>query len=695
MASIFAEGFLSKSAKHGDIIAVAAVVIILSMMVMPLPAFLLDTFLALNISMALLVLLVTMNVQKPLEFSAFPSLLLLLTLFRLALNISSTRLILLHGFAGQLIHAFGSFVIGGNYVVGFVVFLILVVINFIVITKGAERVAEVAARFTLDAMPGKQMSVDADLNSGLLTQEQSRRRRSEIQQEANFYGAMDGASKFVKGDAIAGLVITVINIAGGLVVGVVQQGLPFAAALQKFTLLTVGDGLVSQIPALLISTASGIIITRSASEENLGEDIVGQLLLQPRLLQIGGGIIAGCGLVPGLPTLAFFVIGGLTTLLGTLQAREAIEREREELHRETMLSQEESKKPESVLSLLQTDRLELEIGYGLIGMVDAEQGGDLLDRITMVRRQIALDLGIVVPAVRIRDNMQLAPEAYVIKVLGMQVGKGELLLERCMAMGPDLANVPDLDGIAAEDPAFGLPALWIPMRQRFAAESAGLTVVEPAAVLATHLTQVIRNHASELLGRQETKMLLDALKPDNAALVDEIVPDVLSLGEIRKVLQNVLQEGVSIRNLVVILENLADLGRSVKDADALSEAVRESLGRQIVAQYAGPDGSLCALALEPTVEEELLDVLTQSGQSATLPWDPARAQAFIQALSQEARTVMAKGDQPVLLTPPVLRLPLRRLLQRSLPSLPVLSYNEIPLDTQVQVVSLVGIEHAS
>jgi flagellar biosynthesis protein FlhA len=695
VAGMMAEGLISKGVKHGDIIAVVAIVLILAMMVIPLPSFLLDTFLALNISMSLLVLLVTMTVRQPLEFSSFPSLLLLLTLFRLALNISSTRLVLLHGFAGQLIHAFGSFVIGGNYVVGFVVFLILVVINFIVITKGAERVAEVAARFTLDAMPGKQMSVDADLNSGLLTQEQSRERRQEIQQEANFYGAMDGASKFVKGDAIAGLVITAINIVGGLVVGVVQQNLPFAAALQKYTLLTVGDGLVSQIPALLISTATGIIITRSAGEENLGEGIVGQLLIQPRMLQVGGGIIASCGLIPGLPTLAFMTIGGITALLGTLQAREAVVREQEGLDRDAALRQEESKKPESVLSLLQTDRLELEIGYGLISMVDAAQGGDLLDRITMVRRQIALDLGVVVPAVRIRDNMQLAPQAYVIKVLGMQVGKGELAPERCLAMGPDLESVQGLDGIATQDPAFGLPALWIPSRQRFTAESAGLTVVEPAAVLATHLTQVIRNHAPELLGRQETKMLLDALKPDNAALVDEIVPDTLTLGEVQKVLQNLLREGVSIRHLVVILEHLADLGRSVKDADALSEAVRESLGRQIVTRYAASDGTLMAIALEHGVEEELLDVLARSGQSAVLPWDPARAQMFIAAMQEQTRSVLARGDEPVLLTPPALRLPLRRLLQRSLPSVPVLSYNEIPLDTQVQVVSLVGLEHAS
>jgi flagellar biosynthesis protein FlhA len=694
MAESRQESMLGRGLQHADIFTVLVVVLILVMMIFPLPAAILDVFLALNISLALLVLLLTMNVHHPLELSAFPSLLLLLTLFRLALNVSSTRLLLLHGYAGQLIQAFGNFVIGGNYVVGFVVFLILVVIQFIVITKGSERVAEVAARFTLDAMPGKQMSVDADLNSGLMTQEQARRRRWQIQQEADFYGAMDGASKFVKGDAIAGLVITAINILGGLAVGVGQRGLALGEALQKYTLLTVGDGLVSQVPALLVSTATGIIITRAASENNLGEDLATQLLFQPRVLKTAGAVMAFFGIIPGLPALPFVVIGGLAYALGLVLGRAAASREVEEVRQEAAQRLEESKRPEAVLSLLQNDRMELEIGYGLIGLVDADQGGDVLERITLVRRQIALDLGIVVPAIRIRDNMQLAPNGYVIRVTGLEAGRGELLLDRLLAMGPDLESVEGLEGIPGKDPAFGLPALWIAVRHRFQAEEAGLTVVEPAAVLATHLTQVIRTNAPELLGRSETKMLLDALRPDNASLVDEIIPDILTLGEVQKVLQSLLREGVAIRNLVVILETLADHGRQVKEPEALTEVVRESLARQLSQQYATADGHLLALALDPQVEEELLDLLSQGSQGGGIAWEPGRAQAFIEKVSTETRAAMARGEQPVLLAPPSLRLPLRLLLQRTLPSLPVLSYNEVIPELAVQILGMVGLAHA-
>ncbi|MGI6083375.1 MAG: flagellar biosynthesis protein FlhA, partial [Limnochordia bacterium] len=653
-----------------------------------------DVVLALNITMSFLVLLLTMNLRHPLELSAFPSLLLLLTLFRLGLNVSSTRLLLLRGYAGQLIQAFGQFVIGGNYVVGFVVFLILVVIQFIVITKGAERVAEVAARFTLDAMPGKQMSVDADLNSGIMTQEQARRRRQEIQQEANFYGAMDGASKFVKGDAIAGLVITAINILGGLAVGVGQQGLALGEALQKYALLTVGDGLVSQIPALLVSTATGIIITRAAAENNLGEDLASQLLFQPRVLQVAGSVMAPMGIVPGLPAVPFFAIGGLCWGMGFVLGRAAQGQQMQEAEEEAARRLEESKKPEAVLSLLQQDRMELEIGYGLIGMVDADQGGDALERITSLRRQIALDLGFVVPAIRIRDNMQLPSQGYAIRVLGVEVGRGELMPDRLLAMGPGVDDS-GLEGIMVKDPAFGLPAMWIPRGQRLEAEEAGLTVVEPGAVLATHLTQVIRHHASELLGRSETKMLLDSLRPDNAALIDELIPEVLSLGDVQKVLQYLLREGVGIRNLLVILETLADHGRRVKEPEMLTELVRESLARQLSQQYANEEGHLLALALDPQVEQELTELLNEAGSGGILPWDPARAQAFMENLSTEVRPAMARGERPVLLTPPGLRLPLWRLLQRNLPQLPVLSYNEVVADMSVQILGLVGVEHAS
>ncbi|NLN19617.1 MAG: flagellar biosynthesis protein FlhA [Firmicutes bacterium] len=688
------QSWLQRGLEHADLLTVFAVVLILVMFVFPLPPALLDVVLALNITASFLVLLLTMNLRHPLELSAFPSLLLLLTLFRLGLNVSSTRLLLLRGYAGQLIQAFGQFVIGGNYVVGFVVFLILVVIQFIVITKGAERVAEVAARFTLDAMPGKQMSVDADLNSGVISQEEARRRRQEIQQEANFYGAMDGASKFVKGDAIAGLVITAINILGGLAVGVGQQGLAFGEALQKYALLTVGDGLVSQIPALLVSTATGIIITRAAAENNLGEDLASQMLFQPRILQVAGAVMALVGIVPGLPAIPFFIIGGLCWSLGLVLGRAAQSREMQEAEEDAARRLEESKKPEAVLSLLQHDRMELEIGYGLIGMVDAEQGGDVLERITLLRRQIALDLGFVVPAIRIRDNMQLPPQGYAIRVLGVEVGRGELMPDRLLAMGPGVEGS-ELEGIMVQDPAFGLPAIWIPRQRRLEAEEAGLTVVEPGAVLATHLTEIIRRHAAELLGRSETKMLLDSLRPDNSALIDELIPDVVSLGDVQKVLQNLLREGVAIRNLLVILETLADHGRRVKEPEMLTELVRESLARQLSQQYANEEGHLLALALDPQVEQELTELLNEAGQGGILPWDRVRVQAFMESLSTQVRPALARGEQPVLLTPPGLRLPLWRLLQRSLPQLPVLSYNEVVSDMSVQILGLVGVEHAS
>lgn len=680
--------------KNADIIAVVGVMLILLMMVVPLPPFFLDALLAFSISLSLLVLLLTMNIRHTLEFSAFPSLLLLLTLFRLALNVSSTRLVLLNGYAGQLIETFGNFVVGGNPVVGFVVFLILVVIQFIVITKGAERVAEVAARFTLDAMPGKQMSVDADLNAGLMTEDQARQRRAQIQQEADFYGAMDGASKFVKGDAIAGLVITAINILGGFAIGVLQRGLPLAQAMQKYTLLTVGDGLVSQIPALLVSTATGIIVTRSANENNMGEDLAAQLLFQPRVLRIAGVVMLAFPLA-GLPFIPFLMIGSGMFALGTIMQKQAQERLDAQQAREKDRQEEEEKRPESVLPLLQTDRMELELGYGLINMVDAGQGGDLLERITLIRRQIALELGIVVPAIRIRDNMQLAANSYAIKISGLPAGQGELLLDHYLAVGPGTPPSEDFNAIPTKDPAFGLAALWVPSAQRFAAESAGYTVVEPTAVLATHITQVIRTHAHELLGRQEMKIMLDAVRGDSASLVDELIPDVLTIGELQKVLQNLLREGIPVRNLVTILETLADLARNVKDTDVLSEAVREALSRQILHLYAGDDGQLNAVALEPTLEEELLDLLAQTGQSGNIPLEPAKAQLFVKRTSKVVEQAAGQGQQSVLLAPPALRLPLRRLLQRALPLLPILSYNEVPPDAVVQVMGIVGWQDAS
>ena len=513
-----------------DVSVMLAVVLIVVMMVLPLPPAMLDLLLAVNVSLSLLIVLITMNIRQPLEISVFPSLLLIATLFRLALNVSSTKLILLTGSPGKIIVAFGDFVVGGNYVVGFVIFLILVIVNFMVITKGAERVSEVAARFTLDALPGKQMSIDADLNSGLITESEARQRRSQISREADFYGSMDGATKFVKGDAIAGIIITIINLLGGFAVGMFQRGMDFSAALSQYTLLTVGDGLVSQIPALLISTATGIIVTRGASENNLGADVTSQLFSQYRVLAAAAGVIAIFGLIGGLPKIPFFIIatmaGGLAYGLFKTEKGGEIE-ENAALEQQQL---EEARRPETLISLLQVDQIELEIGYSLIPLVDEGQGGDMLDRISMIRRQCALELGLLVPVIRIRDNLQLNPDEYVVKIKGIQVGRGELMINHYLAM--DAGGVTDtVPGISTTEPAFGLHALWVDSQTREKAEYAGYTVVDPPAVLATHLTEIIREHSHELLGRQEVKTLLDGAREEYPAVVDELVPDLLTIGE--------------------------------------------------------------------------------------------------------------------------------------------------------------------
>ncbi|MBO8141036.1 MAG: flagellar biosynthesis protein FlhA [Firmicutes bacterium] len=684
MASQSRRALWEAGQRHSDLAIVAGVVLILVMMVVPLPAALIDLLLAVNISLSLLVLMLTMNVREALQFSVFPALLLVLTLFRLALNVSTTRLILLEGYAGSIIQAFGNFVIGGNYVVGFVVFLILVIIQFIVITRGAERVAEVAARFTLDAMPGKQMSIDADLNAGLINEDEARQRRQNIQREADFYGAMDGASKFVKGDAIASLVVTLVNILGGFAVGVGQRGMEIAQALQRYTLLTVGDGLVSQIPALLISTATGIIITRAASETNMGSDVARQLISDPRVLLVAGGVLFGFALLPGLPTVPFLVLALTLAGVGVATQRDA------DAGREAAAAAqpepEPERRPESVLGLLQVDPMELEIGYGLIPLVDTEQGGDVLERITLIRRQIALELGIVVPSIRIRDNMELSANAYVIRIKGVEVGRGELMPSHYLAM--DGGTGMKISGIETREPAFGLPALWITAEQRAAAEQAGYTVVDASAVLATHLTEVIRQHAADLLGRQDTKTLLDKVKEEFPAVVEELVPDLLSVGEIQRVLQNLLREGVPIRNLVVILETLADAARVTRDVDALTEAVRQGLAPQLSRLYASEDGVLPAITLDPALEEELREAVQEGN---VLAWQPQRAQLFVERLAKAWETGMSGGTPPVLLCPPPLRAPLRRLIQRHLPRLAVMSYSEVAPGVELRAVGMVSL----
>jgi len=686
-----AQSAVPKIGQYSDLLVVLAVILVVVMMVLPLPPVLLDMLLALNISLSLLVLLLTMNIQGALQFSIFPSLLLITTLFRLALNVSTTRLILLQGYAGEIILAFGNFVVGGNYVVGLIVFLILVIIQFIVITKGAERVAEVAARFTLDAMPGKQMSIDADLNAGLIDEKEARRRRAEIEREADFYGAMDGASKFVKGDAIAGLVITAINVIGGFAVGVGQKGLGLAEALQRYTLLTVGDGLVSQIPALLIATATGIIITRAASEANMGQDVSRQLLSEPKVLMIAAGVLVLFGIVPGLPFFPFFGLALLLGVLGYLSSRRQEAEKAALVQKEAEREAEEAKKPERVSSLLKLDVIELEIGYSLIPLVDAAQGGDLLDRITMIRRQVAIELGLVVPPIRIRDNMQLGPNAYVIKIKGIEMGRGELMPGHYLAMDSG-AVTKRISGIETREPAFGLPALWISEEKRDEAELAGYTVVDSPSIIATHLTEVIRSNAADLLGRQDVKKLLDELKEEHAALVEEVVPDLLTVGEVQRVLQNLLREGVPIRDMVTILETLGDYARATRDQILLTEKVREALARQISKQYTEESGFIPAITMDPALEQEIADALHESDRGMTIALPPERVEAFYDRLARALERAAAAGHQAVLLCSPVIRPAVRRLTARVLPRLAVISYNEVAPNAQVQSVGMVSLD---
>ncbi|MDD2211460.1 MAG: flagellar biosynthesis protein FlhA [Clostridia bacterium] len=672
--------------RHIDIIVALVIIGIVVMMIIPLPPFLLDILLVFNITCALIVLLVSMYNKEPLEFSVFPSLLLVMTLYRLALNISSTRLILLHAYAGEVINQFGDFVVGGNAVVGFIIFLILVIIQFIVITKGAERVAEVAARFTLDAMPGKQMSIDADLNAGLISEDEARERRIKIQREADFYGAMDGASKFVKGDAIASIVITLINILGGMAIGFLQQKMgSIGEVAQRYTLLTVGDGLVSQIPALLLSTATGIIVTRAASEESLGTDITRQVFSQPKVLAIASGVLILLGLVPGLPKPPFLFLGLVMGFLAySLYKSEAA------LSMETAqnIDNEEAvamKKPENVYSLLQVDPIELEMGYGLIPLVDTAQGGDLLERVIMIRRQCALELGMVIPPIRIRDNMQLPPNNYVLKLRGVPLAQGEIMLNQYLAMGGE----GEILGIPTKEPAFGLPAKWIGTSSREQAETSGYTVVDPPSVLATHITEFLKNNAADILSRQDVKSLLDNLKKEYPAIVEEVVPNLLSLAEIHKVLSNLLQERVPIRDLVSIMEALGDWAPLTKDPELLTEYVRQKIAKQIAQLYKDEEGKLYCFTIDPQIEKIIGESVQTGDQGTYLVIEPSIAQAIVKELGTllEKRSFM--GKQFVVLVSPVIRRYFRKLLERVLPGIPIVSYNEIPPQIEIESVGMV------
>ncbi|SER55788.1 flagellar biosynthesis protein FlhA [Salisediminibacterium halotolerans] len=678
-----------------DFSILLGVIMIVIMLIIPLPTAVIDFLIIINITFALLIILVSMNTREPLQFSIFPTLLLLVTLFRLGLNVSTTRAILGNqGDAGNVIDTFGDFVVGGNALVGFVVFVILVVIQFIVITKGAERVSEVGARFTLDAMPGKQMSIDADLNAGMISDQEAKERRKKIENEADFYGSMDGASKFVKGDAIAGIVIVIINIIFGLVIGMVQEGLPLDEAANKYTLLTVGDGLVSQIPALLISTATGIVVTRAASEGNLGHDITKQLLAYPKMLYVAGGTIFALGVFTPID---MFVTTTIALLLATggffLERSAGKEQVLADMTAETAETEEqgdeEMKSPESVVNLLQVDPIEFEFGYGLIPLADANQGGDLLDRVVMIRRQLALEMGMIVPVIRIRDNIQLQPNEYSIKIKGNEVAKGELLLDHFMAMSPGVEDE-SIKGIETVEPAFGLPALWIAEDLKEQAELSGYTVVDPPSVVSTHLTEVIKRHAHELIGRQETKQLVDHLNESYPTLVEEVTPSPLSTGEIQKVLANLLKEKVSIRNLPMIFETLADYGSMTKDTDLITEYVRQSLSRQITKQYA-PDGeALHVISVSGNVEKMIADSVQQTEHGAFINMDPQTSQSIIENVMKEVERMQEAGRMPVLLCSPAVRMYVRHLIERYMPQVPVLSFNELEPTVEVQSAGVVN-----
>ena len=680
---------ISRLNKFSDVMLALGVVMIVMMMIIPLPPFLLDLLLALNITLSLTIVMISIYNVEPLQFSVFPSLLLVTTLFRLALNVSATRLILLQGYAGEVILAFGSFVVGGNAVVGFIVFIILILIQFIVITKGAERVAEVAARFTLDAMPGKQMAIDADLNAGLINDNEARTRRRNIQREADFYGAMDGASKFVKGDAIAAIVIIVVNILGGFIIGMVQRDMSILQALQTYTLLTVGEGLVNQIPALLVSTATGLVVTRAASENNLGHDIAAQLLAYPRVFFLVAAVLAVLSAVPGLPGIPFLSIAILISGLGYILQKTAKTAQETAVTQQEEKELEEVRKPENIVSLLQVDPIELEIGYSLIPLVDVAQGGNLLDRVVMIRRQCALEMGIVVPTIRIRDNIQLKPNAYVIKIKGIEVAKGELLLDHFLAMNPGMVTE-EIPGEETMEPAFGLPALWIHEAYRERAELSGYTVVDPISVLATHLTEVVKGHCDELLGRQDVQTLIDSVKQDHPAVVSELVPAMLSVGDIQKVLVCLLKERVSVRDLVSIMETLADTATFTKDPEVLAEYVRRTLSRNISRQYI-QNNTLTCITLDPQTENQIVSGVQHSDRGSFVNLDPGSMQQFINSLSNEIQKLTATGFHPVLLTSPASRLYVRKLTERIAPNLVILSFAELENQIEVQSVGMVKI----
>jgi flagellar biosynthesis protein FlhA len=679
-----------------EIMTVIGVVTILVVMIIPLPSILLDFLLALNITVAITILLIALYTLKPLDFFIFPPLLLVTTLFRLSLNVASTRLILLHGnegalAAGRVIKSFGSFVVGGNYVVGVIVFTILVIVNFVVITKGATRIAEVAARFTLDGMPGKQMSIDADLNAGLIDENEAKERRKTITREAEFHGSMDGAAKFVRGDAIAGIIITIINIIGGFIIGVLQQKMSIIGAAQNYTLLTVGDGLVSQIPALIISTAAGIVVSRAASEGTMGKDFGKLFSSYPKAIYLSALTIFLFGLIPGLPHIPFMM---LSVIIGISVF--VLEKKKEQLKVEKVdVKKKEAidEGPEPVEHLLTIDPLELEVGYGLISLVDREQGGKFLDRVRSIRRQFAVEMGMVIPPIHIRDNLQLNSSEYQILLKGVKIAGAELMVNHYLAMDPGDATR-KIEGIETKEPAFNIPACWIPEARKEEAKLSGYTVVDDATIMATHLTEVLRKHASELLGRQEVQNLLDNLSKAYPKAVEELVPNLLSLGAVQKVLQNLLEERISIRDLLTIVETLADYAPLTKDPDVLTEYVRNKMSRSIISPHIGEDGYLKLITMSQNVEDLLLKGIQKTEHGSYLSVDPNIADSIISSIKKEAEKAMSKNIQPILLTTPLIRRHLRKMIEYFVPSLMVLSQSELLSDIGFKAIGKVKLNHA-
>lgn len=675
--------------RNTDVLVAVAFVFVVAIIIIPVRPWALDIMLTFNITLSLVVLLSTLFMKEILQLSVFPSLLLMATLFRLALNISSTRLILSEARAGEVIDAFGRFVIGGNLIVGMVIFLIITVVQFVVITNGAGRIAEVAARFTLDAMPGKQMSVDADFNAGLIDEDAARRRRRELQQEADFYGAMDGASKFVRGDAIAGIVIVLVNIFGGLAIGTLQRGMPFMEAMQTYTLLTVGDGLVAQVPALLVSISAAMLITRSASEMSFGQELTEQLSSYPKAIALVAGILLLLGLVPGLPFFSFFTLALFTGTIAYLlvQEQRLSEDKREKEKQGEAAASSRPVGEEDFRPLLHVDLLAVEIGYNLVALTDSTGDSDLLERITAARRRVVADLGILIQPIRIRDNLQLSPNEYLINIKGNAVARGELRPGHSLALIPGSEPPEDLGGIPTREPTFNMPALWIPESETEEAELKGCTVVDASTVLITHLTEVVKEHAYELLGRQEVRRLLDIVKEKQPAVIEELLPDMMSIGEIQKVLQNLLQEKVPIKDFLTILESLADYAPVTKDIDLLTEHVRRAMARTITGLHS-EDGELKLITLDPRLEEMLAGSLQQSSQGSYLAIDPGKSQKLLEGLSSIVEKVRGKGIEPVLLVSPRIRLPFRRFVSRFLAQLPVLSMYEILPDVKVEAVGV-------